>query len=80
MQMIVKDISFFSAQENIFYDQALLQEAEDGISGEILRLWEGKKFFIVLGRVSKLEEDVMIDRVKRDGIEIVRRASGGVRG
>jgi lipoate-protein ligase A len=75
--MIVKDISFPSAQENIFYDQALLESSEDGESGEALRFWEAEKFFIVLGRTSRLHDDVKIKEAQRDGIEVVRRASGG---
>ena len=75
--MIAKDISFSSAQENIFYDQALLESAEDGVSEEVLRFWEAERFFIVLGRISKPEDDVKIEEAKKDGIEIVRRPSGG---
>ena len=74
--MIVKDISFSNPQENIFYDETLLESAEDGASGEILRFWEAKEFFVVLGRISKLEGDVKIE-AERDGVEIIRRTSGG---
>lgn len=75
--MILQDISFPSIEENIAYDQVLLESAEAGSSDEVLRFWEAKKFFIVLGRISKLEEDVKIEEVKKDGVEIIRRISGG---
>ena len=75
--MILKDISFPSAEENIAYDQVLLELAETDSQDEVLRFWEAKKFFIVLGRISKLEEDVKIEEAKKDGVEIIRRISGG---
>jgi len=75
--MVLKDISFPSAEENIAYDQTLLESAEAGSSDEVLRFWETEKFFIVLGRISKVEEDVKVEEAKRDGIEIIRRLSGG---
>lgn len=75
--MIVKDISYKNALEDIAYDQILLDLAETGLGGETLRFWEAEDFFIVLGRISKLEEDVKLEEVKRDGIEILRRISAG---
>jgi len=75
--MIIKDISFRNPQENILYDQSLLESAEAGLSGEVLRFWEAEKFFIVLGRISKLEDDVKIKKSHEDEIEIIRRSSGG---
>lgn len=76
--MIVKDISFKEPKENIFYDEALLESLEDGEAyDEVLRFWESEKFFIVLGRVSKLEDDIKIKEAERDRIEIIRRSSGG---
>lgn len=75
--MIVKDISFPSAQENITYDEFLLELSETDSQGEVLRFWESEKFFIVLGRVSKPEEDVKMEESRKDGVEIIRRASGG---
>ena len=75
--MTIKDISFPNAQENISYDQMLLESAEDDFSEEALRFWEAEDFCIVLGRVSKLAEEVYTDNAKRDGIEIIRRISAG---
>jgi lipoate-protein ligase A len=75
--MILKDIFFPSVEENIAYDRVLLESAEAGSSDEVLRFWEAKNFFIVLGRISKLEEDVKIEEAKKDGVEIIRRMSGG---
>ena len=75
--MMVRDISFPTAMENILYDKMLLESAEAGLSGEAIRFWEAEKFFIVLGKISKLQEDVNIEAARKDNIEIVRRISGG---
>lgn len=75
--MILQDITFLTPRENIEYDQTLLESAEAGFQSEVLRFWEAKSFFIVLGKISKLEEDVNIEVAKKDGIEIMRRTSGG---
>lgn len=75
--MIVKDISFSNAQKNILYEQTLLESAEADFSGEVLRFWKTERFFIVLGRTSKFEDDIKIKEAEKDGIEIIRRTSGG---
>jgi len=75
--MLLRDISFKSPQENILFDDVLLYLAEKREGAEILRLWESKRTFVVLGRVSKMEDDVRLDQVKKDNIPILRRSSGG---
>ena len=75
--MIIKDISFASAEENILYDEKLLDLAEQGLSGEILRFWEAPEFFIVLGRISKQEIEVKIEEAAADGVKMIKRCSGG---
>jgi len=75
--MIIKDISFAEAEKNISYDRALLESAESGASGEALRFWEAREFFIVLGRISEARRDIKIENAKQDAIETVRRISGG---
>ncbi len=75
--MILKDISFSTPHENIAYDDTLLKLAEEGQEGEVLRFWESPEMFVVLGRISKEEEDVDKEAVTRDNIPILRRSSGG---
>ncbi|MBN1870580.1 MAG: lipoate--protein ligase family protein [Candidatus Omnitrophica bacterium] len=75
--MLVKDISLPTPHENILYDEALLYLAEQEGSGEVLRFWESPELFIVLGRTSKEEEDLCIDKITQDQIPVVRRSSGG---
>lgn len=75
--MLCLDISFPTPQEDILFDDALLFLAEQGMGGEILRFWEASRIFIVLGRVSKIEEDLKIQPILDDHIVVVRRSSGG---
>ena len=77
MTMILKDVSFKTPQENILYDEVLLDSAERGLCGEALRFWESQEIFIVLGRISRENEDIRWDNVRRDAVPVLRRASGG---
>lgn len=74
--MIRRDISFSNPQENILFDEVLLYLAERGSCGQVLRFWESEVTFIVLGRTSKVEEDITLAAIKED-IPVLRRFSGG---
>ncbi|MDP8213501.1 MAG: lipoate--protein ligase family protein [Candidatus Zapsychrus exili] len=75
--MILKDISFNSPEENILFDEVLFHLAENENTGEVLRFWESKEPFVVLGRISKETEDIKIDNVLEDKIPVLKRCSGG---
>lgn len=75
--MIVQDLSFSLPQENIAYDEFLLANAQEGVSGEVLRFWESPVTFVVLGRISKVTDDLNIEAIKKDQIPVLRRCSGG---
>jgi len=75
--MLLKDISFQTPQENILFDEVLLHLSEQNHGPEVLRFWESEILFIVLGRISKVNEDVRMTEVKRDNIPVLRRCSGG---
>ena len=77
MTMILKDISLPTPRENILYDNVLLELAEDGRQGEVLRFWESRESFIVLGRISDPEQDIHWPNVRRDRVPVLRRSSGG---
>jgi len=74
--MIIKNVSFPTPQENILYDDVLLALAEKE-QKEFIRFWESAHYFIVLGRIGKLEEDVELVVVQKDRIPVLRRSSGG---
>ena len=75
--MICKDISFDRPEANLLYDEALFELAEQGRGGEVVRFWESQTPFIVLGRISKLTEDLSLEGVRRRRVRVFRRCSGG---
>lgn len=75
--MILKDITFPTPQENILFDDVLFYIAERISGSEVLRFWESKQLFIVLGRISKVEEDIKVEQTYKDNIPVMRRFSGG---
>jgi lipoate-protein ligase A len=63
--------------ENLALDESLLLDAEDGRSDEILRIWQGPNWAVVLGAGGVVADDVEVDECQRDGVPIFRRSSGG---
>lgn len=75
--MLLKDISLPTPQENILYDNVLLELAEHGEGEETLRFWESRELFIVLGRIGNPDADLRVERVLADRVPVLRRSSGG---
>ncbi len=75
MQLL--DVTLPTAAENVALDEALLDEAEAGRGGECLRLWELAQAAVIVGRSSRLAEEVCLDECRRRRVEIARRPSGG---
>jgi lipoate-protein ligase A len=75
--MQLKDISFPTPQENVFFDEVLFQLADKNGRAEYLRFWESPSYFVVLGRIGKEEEDVNASATQADGVPVLRRTSGG---
>lgn len=75
--MQLRDISFPTPQENIFFDEVLWRLAEKHEAGEYLRFWESDKIFVVLGRIGREEADVQTAHAQKDNIPVLRRSSGG---
>lgn len=71
------DLSKTLPQHNLALDELLLEQAEHGIHGEVLRMWESPVHFVVLGAGSKPDLDVHMDACAASGIPVMRRASGG---
>jgi lipoate-protein ligase A len=72
------DLIFDSPAENLALEEALLDEAEAaGEPRETLRLWEPAAPLVVVGRSSKIAQEVRCDACQRDGVPVLRRASGG---
>jgi len=63
--------------ENLALDEALLEELGERGRAPVLRFWESDCLFVVLGRASRLADDVDLAACEKDGLPILRRASGG---
>jgi lipoate-protein ligase A len=67
-----------TAEENIALDEALLEQTEQsGQLHEVLRLWESPSPLVVVGRSSRVDEEVNQAACQARGIPILRRSSGG---
>ena len=71
--MRLLDLTLPTPEENLALDEALLESAES----EVLRLWESPTPMVVVGRASKMEEEVNVDACRAAGVPILRRHSGG---
>lgn len=63
--------------ENLAFDEALLNYCENHDSLEVLRFWEPKDYFVVLGYSNKILKEVRSDYCETNNIPVLRRASGG---
>src|SRR4051794_35269093 len=72
------DISLSTPAENLAFDEALLEWAEQGSAeGEFLRLWESTQPMVVVGRSSRVAEEVNEPFCREKRIPVLRRSSGG---
>jgi lipoate-protein ligase A len=76
--MHLLDLTLPTLPENLALDEALLDEldASEG-APETLRLWSPSELAVVVGRSSRLVEEVRCDACRAGAIPIVRRGSGG---
>ena len=65
-----------TAAENLALDEALLDEAE-ATGAEFLRIWQSPQPIVVVGRSSRVDEEVNLAECACRGIPVLRRASGG---
>lgn len=75
MQLI--DISFPTPEENLAYDDALLDYVEGNQSFAFLRFWRISQTSVVLGHGNKVASEVNIQACQQDNVPILRRQSGG---
>lgn len=72
------DLTLSTAAENLALDEALLNEAEAANApSETLRLWESSRPMVVVGRSSRVNEEVRLEVCRELGVPVLRRASGG---
>jgi lipoate-protein ligase A len=71
------DLTLPDLADNLALDEALLLQAEQGVAGEVLRLWEWPTPAVVLGSACRLAEDVDEAACTAAGVPLLRRSSGG---
>jgi lipoate---protein ligase len=72
------DLTLPTPEENLALDEALLEEAEAAAAPrETLRLWEPRRPLVVVGRSSRVDDEVYEDACRAEGVPILRRSSGG---
>lgn len=71
------DLTLPTPAQNLALDEALLEAADEGEGGEVLRFWESPEPLVVLGRSSKIAEEVDQAVCREAGVPILRRCSGG---
>ncbi len=76
--MLYIEQSLPTTAANLALDEALLEQVElAGDSAESLRVWQTQTPFIVLGRSSKVKQEVEQELADAANIPIFRRVSGG---
>jgi len=76
MQLL--DLTMESIAEDLALDEALLNESDRGEGPlEVLRLWEPHEVSVVVGRSSRVSDEVNLDVCHEMGIDVIRRSSGG---
>ncbi len=75
--MKILDLSFASPEENLACDDALLEAAEEGLCGQLLRFWEPRQYFVVLGYSNQAAREINNDACRSHRIPVFRRISGG---
>jgi lipoate-protein ligase A len=75
--MHLLDLTLPTPAENLACDEALLDLCEEGGAGEVLRFWEPREAFVVVGYANKVASEVNLDACRSLGIPILRRCSGG---
>jgi lipoate-protein ligase A len=72
------DLTLDDAAGNLACDEALLEAHEaERPDGELLRLWEAKNYFVVLGHSNRIAAEVDLEACGQRGIPVLRRMSGG---
>src|SRR5580704_4369817 len=65
------------ADEQLARDWALFQSVETGASGDLCRCWHAPRPIVVVGRHSRISDDVIQETCLMDDVRVLRRFSGG---
>ena len=75
--MLYADDTFETPAENLACDEALLDFCETRSMDEVLRFWESRTPFVVVGYGNHVDVEVSRSACEKDGVPILRRCSGG---
>lgn len=77
--MKLLDLTLPTLAENLALDEALLKAADEHqlLDCEVLRLWHANHDGVVVGRSSKVADEVYLDRAAARQVPVLRRPSGG---
>jgi lipoate-protein ligase A len=71
------DLTLPTPAENLAADEALLDTSEANGGPGLLRFWEPKEYFVVVGYANHVAVEVNQPKCEADSISIFRRCSGG---
>jgi len=73
------DVSMDKPEENLAMDEALLNELDQaaGCRSGILRFWESRRYFVVLGYSGRLQHEVCWEACEQADVPVLRRITGG---
>lgn len=71
------DYTYPTAAENLACEEQLLEHCEQDNAPGILRFWEPRDCFVVLGYSNRIATEVNEAACRQDGIPVYRRCSGG---
>jgi lipoate-protein ligase A len=71
------DRTLDTPQENLACDEALLDWCEEGFGDDLLRFWQPRQPFVVLGYSNKARTEANLDSCRALGLPVLRRCSGG---
>ena len=71
------DLTLSSPEENLACDEALLDLCENQPAGELLRVWEPSRYFVVLGYADRMATEVNLSFCEANTIPVLRRCTGG---
>ncbi len=77
MPPLILDLTYPAPEENLACDEALLALCEERESAGVLRFWEPRTTFVVVGYSGKAAAEVYLDRCRRAGVPVLRRVTGG---
>jgi lipoate-protein ligase A len=71
------ELTLSTPEANLAADEVLLDRCEGGEEDELLRFWESREYFIVVGYAGRVEAEVNLANWKLRPVPILRRCSGG---